>query len=83
MQRAVHSGGGISVPRDAVTRLRKAIDALTHAPRPPGVKKLVGGRGEYRIRVGHYRIVYELHDDVLVIEVISLGHRREIYRRER
>ncbi|WP_343070730.1 type II toxin-antitoxin system RelE family toxin [Nocardiopsis mwathae] len=63
--------------------MRKAIDALTHDPRPPGVRKLVGGRGEYRIRVGHDRIIYELHDDVLIIEAISLGHRREIYRRDR
>ncbi|MGL5247364.1 MAG: type II toxin-antitoxin system RelE family toxin [Brooklawnia sp.] len=42
---------------------------------------MVGGNGEWRVRTGDYRIVYEIHDNVLVVLVIAVGHRREIYNR--
>ncbi|MEK7411986.1 MAG: type II toxin-antitoxin system RelE/ParE family toxin [Planctomycetota bacterium] len=57
-----------------------AIDALAHNPRPPGAKKLVGGAGEWCIRVGDYRIVYEVHGGRLVVLVVRVAHRREVYR---
>jgi mRNA interferase RelE/StbE len=57
-----------------------AIEALAREPRPGGVKKLQGGSGEYRIRVGSYRVVYDIRDGELLILVLHLGHRREIYR---
>ena len=47
-------------------------------PRPQGYKKLKGRKG-YRIRVGNYRVIYEIFDDILLIDVIDLGHRQEIY----
>ncbi|MBE6482003.1 MULTISPECIES: type II toxin-antitoxin system RelE/ParE family toxin [unclassified Actinomyces] len=62
-------------------RVRAAIDLLAQTPRPPGAKKLVGGDGEWRVRTGSYRIIYEIADDVLLVLVLTVGHRREIYRR--
>lgn len=60
-------------------RVQAAIELLAEQPRPSGAKKLVGGAGEWRVRTGDYRIVYEIHDDVLLVLVVAVGHRREIY----
>ena len=62
-------------------RVQAAIELLTEQPRPSGAKKLVGGEGELRVRTGDYGIVYEVHDDVLVVLVVAVGHRRNIYER--
>lgn len=67
--------------RIAQRRVQAAIELLAGEPRPSGAKKLVGGDGEWRVRTGDYRIVYEIHDNVLVVLVIAVGHRREIYNR--
>ena len=67
--------------RSAQRRVQAAIELLADEPRPSGAKKLVGGNGEWRVRTGDYRIVYEIHDNVLVVLVIAVGHRREIYDR--
>ncbi|MGF3055492.1 type II toxin-antitoxin system RelE family toxin [Microbacterium sp. YY-01] len=64
----------------AAKRLKEAIFALADEPRPAGSLKLSGGAGEMRIRVGDYRIVYEIVDDELILLVLRVGHRREIYR---
>jgi len=55
-----------------------AIENLAKNPRPQGYKKLKGREG-YRIRVGNYRIIYEIFDEILLIDVIDLGHRKDIY----
>ena len=65
--------------RPARRRVQAAIELLAAEPRPSGAKKLVGGGGEWRVRTGDYRIVYEIHDNVLLVLVIAVGHRREIY----
>ena len=62
-------------------RVRAAIDLLADEPRPPGCVALVGEEPVYRVRVGDYRIVYEVIDDRLVIQVVRVAHRREAYRR--
>lgn len=62
-------------------RVQAAIELLATEPRPPGAKTLVGGAGEWRVRTGDYRIVYEINDGVLVILVLAVGHRREIHQR--
>lgn len=62
-------------------RVQAAVELLAIDPRPAGVKLLVGGNGEWRVRTGHYRIVYEIDDHVLRILVVAIGHRRDIYRR--
>lgn len=62
-------------------RVQAAIELLATEPRPPTATRLVGGAGDWRVRTGHYRIVYEIQDDRLLILVLSVGHRREIYQR--
>ena len=82
----------VEVAPAAVRRLRKldpqarrrvqaAIELLAEQPRPSGATKLVGGAGEWRVRTGDYRIVYEIHDGVLLVLVVALGHRRDVYER--
>ena len=61
-------------------RLVASIKELSDEPRPPGCIQLKGGSGELRIRVGDYRVIYEVIDDELVVLVLHLGHRREVYR---
>ena len=60
------------------SNIKKAIYKLASNPRPNGYKKLKG-RDAYRIRVGEYRIIYDIFDDILLVEVINLGHRKNIY----
>ena len=59
--------------------MQAAIELLAEQPRPSGGKKLVGGDGEWRVRTGDYRIIYEIHDHVLLILVVAIGQRRDIY----
>lgn len=61
-------------------RLVASIKELSDEPRPPGCIQLKGGSGEFRIRVGDYRVIYEVIDRELVVLVLHLGHRREVYR---
>jgi mRNA interferase RelE/StbE len=61
-------------------RIQAAIELLSTDPRPAAAKKLVGGDGEWRVRTGDYRIIYEIHDQNLLVLVVALGHRRDIYR---
>ena len=61
-------------------RIQAAVELLSTEPRPNRAKKLVGGKGEWRVRTGDYRIVYEIHERRLVVLVLALGHRREVYR---
>ncbi|MGH1551089.1 type II toxin-antitoxin system RelE family toxin [Leifsonia poae] len=67
------------VDRQHLPRLQGAIALLGQAPRPPGATALRGRPG-FRVRVGDYRILYTIEDDVLLVVVIDLGHRREVYR---
>ncbi len=62
-------------------RLRNAIDILSENARPPGCVKLAGEPDLYRIRVGDYRIVYQLRNQALTVLVVSIGHRKDIYRK--
>jgi len=61
-------------------RLRDAIGGLASNPRSPGSIKLQGEDELYRLRVGDYRILYEIQDTILLVLVVQIGHRREIYR---
>jgi len=62
-------------------RVQAAIELLATEPRPPAATQLVGGAGEWRVRTGDYRIVYEIQEERLLVLVLSAGHRREIYQR--
>jgi mRNA interferase RelE/StbE len=66
--------------RPALLRIRAAIELLADNPRPPGARKLVGGDAEWRVRTGDYRVVYEIRDGALLVLVLSVGHRRDVYR---
>jgi mRNA interferase RelE/StbE len=61
-------------------RVRGAISLLANDPRPPNAKKLKG-RDALRVRVGDYRVIYTVMDDVLLVVVVNLGHRRDVYDR--
>lgn len=69
-----------ALPREEHVRVLRAIVTLAENPRPAGCKKL---RGEelWRIRAGDIRIVYEIHDDRLLVYVVRVGHRSEVYRK--
>lgn len=60
------------------SKIKAAILNLARNPRPPGYKKLKGRDG-YRIRIAHYRVIYDIFDNILLIDVIDLGHRKDIY----
>ncbi|MBS1685948.1 MAG: type II toxin-antitoxin system RelE/ParE family toxin [Bacteroidetes bacterium] len=66
------------IDEPSYTKIKAAIINLAEDPRPVGCKKLKGRSG-YRVRVGDYRIIYEVMDKVLLIEVVQLGHRKDIY----
>lgn len=68
------------IPPLRVEKIGAAIQKPSKNPRPPGCVKLVGYDIEYRIRVGDYRVIYQIHDSILVILVIETGHRKDIYR---
>jgi mRNA interferase RelE/StbE len=69
------------LPREVVGRILKAVEQLATEPYPGGVRKLVGAEYTYRIRVGDYRILYSVMASALIIEIIRVGHRRDIYNR--
>ena len=62
------------------SRVIVAIQALVANARPPGCRKLVGSKSDWRIRVGDYRVIYEIADDIRVVRVNRVRHRREVYR---
>ena len=68
-----------AVPGKALRRIARKIAALAKAPRPTGCQKL-SGRDQYRLRQGDYRIAYAIDDEHYLVEVIKIGHRREVYR---
>jgi mRNA interferase RelE/StbE len=68
------------IPKADSKRILGAIDSLAEDPRGPGSEKL-SGMERYRLRQGIYRIIYEIDDDKLVIIVVKIGHRKDVYRR--
>jgi mRNA interferase RelE/StbE len=69
-----------ALDKSTQTRLARRIDSLANNPRPQGVKKLAGGDDLYRMRAGDYRIVYQIRDKSLLVLIVRLGHRSEVYR---
>ena len=66
------------LPKKATARISAAIRALGEDPRPPGVKKLTAREG-YRIRVGNYRILYVVEDDIERVRIFRIGDRKNVY----
>ena len=75
--RAVRDLKGL--PQDVQRRLLARIEDLAEEPRPPGVKKLAGADDLYRIRVGDYRVLYQIQDEKLLVVIVRIGHRSDIY----
>ena len=69
-----------TLPTEEQQRLQSKIDALASEPRPVGVVKLVGEEDLYRIRVGDYRLIYAIQDAILLVLILKIGHRRDVYR---
>lgn len=65
----------LTVQQDLIAR----IESLSANPRPLGCKKLKGQRDQYRLRSGDYRIIYSIEDASLIVRVINVGHRRDVY----
>jgi mRNA interferase RelE/StbE len=68
------------LPRSVRRRIDEKILALAANPRPRGSVKLAGSEDVYRVRVGDYRILYTIRDEVLLVVVVKIGHRRDVYR---
>lgn len=68
-----------ALPKQDRRRIVEKIASRSSEPRPPGCEKL-SGHDHYRIRQGHYRILYEIQDANLVVVVVKVGHRRDVYR---
>ena len=66
--------------RQVVPRIVAAVESLSSQPLPTGVTKLQGSQRTYRVRIGNYRIIYELYEFRLIVEVIRVRHRKDAYR---
>ena len=69
------------IPKSDQRRIRDKIDSLSEDLPEPATTKMKGDNPFHRIKVGDYRIIYEVHSDILVIMVLKIGHRKEVYRR--
>ena len=69
-----------ALPRDVIAKVILAADALSENPFPSGARKLVGTDNIYRVRTGDYRLVYRVEGEQLIVEVIRVGHRKDVYR---
>lgn len=71
----------LKLPKEQQVRIGRKIDALAHNPRPAGCAKLSGSEVLWRVRVGDYRVIYQIEDARLIVVIIEIAHRREVYRR--
>jgi mRNA interferase RelE/StbE len=69
------------LPQDVQRRIAGEAALLANNPRPAGVVKMAGDENLWRIRIGDYRVVYEIHDDRLIVLVLRVAHRKDVYRR--
>ena len=69
------------LPKDVIARILKAVEQLPENPYPVGVRKLVGSEHSYRLREGSHRIIYTVLSSSLIIEIIRVGHRKDVYER--
>lgn len=68
------------LPRDVQQKVVAKLEELAFEPRPDGVKKLEGSDNLYRLRLEKYRIIYEIQDSLLLVTVVKVKHRRDVYR---
>ena len=70
----------LSLPKKLGSQILSKIDLLAQNPRPSGCKKLTGSKNSYRIRVGDFRILYTIEDDKLIVDVVKIGDRKDVYK---
>jgi mRNA interferase RelE/StbE len=70
----------LGLPKPVVQAISQLIDSLSENPYPDGCKKLFGFEHTYRVRTGDYRVVYSVFNDRLIIQILKVGHRKDIYR---
>lgn len=68
------------LPRPVIQRIVTAVSDLASDPQPPGSRKLVGSAHTFRIRIGDYRVIYDVQNSELVIEIVRVAHRKDVYR---
>ena len=68
------------LPRQVIPKIVAAVSDLSKDPHPESVRKLVGSEHPFRIRAGDYRVVYEIFENKLIIEIIRVRHRKDVYR---
>jgi mRNA interferase RelE/StbE len=68
------------LPKQTLAKILSVLEGLSVDPRPVGCRKLAGHHLIYRLRVQTYRIIYEIHDDIVLIRILKVGHRKDIYR---
>lgn len=68
------------LPKEVVAKIVVALQGLAVDPYPAGCRKLTGHKTTYRIRVGVYRIIYEVHHEFILVKVLKIGHRKDVYR---
>ncbi|QWF71962.1 type II toxin-antitoxin system RelE/ParE family toxin [Methylomonas paludis] len=69
-----------NLPKEVAGKIYSAILGLADNPRSSGCKKLVGSENSYRIRINNYRVVYSIFDQILLIQVVKIAHRQEVYK---
>lgn len=67
------------IPSKEALWVLEKIDSLKENPRPQGCIKLTGSKDEYRIRVGNYRVLYTIEDNMLLVQIFNIGHRKDVY----
>ena len=72
-----------SLDKPNIQRIIKAVKNLSKNPHPTGSKKLRAAEYTYRLRIGQYRVIYSIHSEILFIEIIRVGHRKNIYKNKR
>ncbi len=68
------------LPPQTIKRIITAVTELANEPHPAGHRKLTGSRHSYRIRISNYRVIYNIFDGKLIIEIVRVAHRKDVYR---
>jgi len=68
------------LPNELIRRVVNSVEDLSTNPFPHGFRKLYGGRSSYRIRLGDYRVIYSVWESLLLIEIVKVGHRKDVYK---
>lgn len=68
-------------PKRDLVKIKKKIDELSNNLPDPAITKMKGNNSFHKVRSGNYRIIYEIHDDKLLILIIKIGHRKDVYKK--